>query len=115
MNDAADPIISRREALRRLAFLPVQFCSLSFNGAVLARSYTEILTQCAAGITACEELSAEEDLITSFTLLSTYLPTLCTIVRDNAIYRQPAALLATQCLFAQTILAMHLESYPQAL
>jgi len=115
MNHALDPIIPRREALRRLAFLPVQLCSLSSLSAVFSRSYEEILTQCAAGIAACEELSHEGDLTTSFALLATYLPTLIAIVQDHAVHRQPAALLTTQCLFAQTILAMHLESYPQAL
>ena len=115
MNHSPDPIITRREALRRLAFLPVQLCSLSSLDAVFLRSCEEILTQCAAGIAACEELSNEGDLTTSFALLATYLPTLIAIVRDNATHRQSAALLATQCLLAQTILATHLAGYPQAL
>lgn len=115
MKHSPDPKIARREALRRLAFLPVQFCSLSSLHAVFLRPHEEILTQCAAGIAACEELSNEGDLSTSFALLATYLPTLMALVRESAVHRQPAALLATQCLFTQTILATHLEGYPQAL
>jgi hypothetical protein len=115
MKHVSNPTLTRREALRRLAYLPVQLCSLSSLNAVFSRSREEILTQCAAGIAACEELSNEGELTTSFALLATYLPTLAAIARDNAAHRQSAALLATQCLFAQTVLAVHLESYPQAL
>lgn len=115
MKHSDDLFMTRREALRRLAFLPVQLCGLSAFRGVLSRTYEEILTQCAAGIAACEELSSEGDLSTSFSLLATYLPTLTTIVWENAVHRQSAAALATQCLLAQTILATHLEGYPQAL
>lgn len=115
MNHPSNPIVTRREALRRLAFLPVQFCGLSSLRAIVLRSHEEILTHCAAGIVACEELSNEGDLVTAFALLSTYLPTLTMLVQENATYRQPAARLTTQCLLAQTILATHLEGYQQAL
>lgn len=95
--------------------MPIQICGLSSFEVILFRSHEEILIQCAAGIAACEKLSNEGDLATPFTLLTTYLPTLSAIVRDNTAHRRSAALLTTQCLFTQTILAMHLEHHQQAL
>jgi tetratricopeptide (TPR) repeat protein len=95
--------------------LPVQICGLSSLEAAFAHPCEDILAQCAAGIAACEELSSSGDLMTASAFLATYQPALMAIVKDYPAHRQSAALLTTQCLLSQTILAVHLEHYAQAL
>ena len=51
-----DHDISRRDALRFLASLPIEACGLSALQPVLKYENTELLLQCAAGITACWHL-----------------------------------------------------------
>ncbi|MBV9707567.1 MAG: helix-turn-helix transcriptional regulator [Chloroflexi bacterium] len=110
-------IISRREALHRLALLPFATLRLSALGASFNRPIEEILTQCAAGIAACWQLSnsAEgSDLGFAFASVSGYLPTLKAIVKDSSRYRTTAASLVGQCALLQTMLGWHLQGLKEA-
>ena len=106
--------ISRREALRRLALLPIAISGSTMQTAVLKRPREEILMHCAAGITACEYLSNGDDLSFAFATVSSYLPTLVAMTKESTRYRQVAARLATQCLFLKTVLSTHVEGKQQA-
>ncbi|MBV9019658.1 MAG: helix-turn-helix transcriptional regulator [Ktedonobacteraceae bacterium] len=108
MNTGHDAVLTRREALRRLAMLPVLF---STRGS-LQRPAEDTLNQYAAGITACEHLSRGnyEDLSLAFSLLSTYLSVLKAIVRESHQYRKDAAGLVAQCYLLLHVLGLHVES-----
>ncbi|MBV9689911.1 MAG: helix-turn-helix transcriptional regulator [Ktedonobacteraceae bacterium] len=110
-------LISRREALHRLALLPFATLQLSALGASLSRPIEDILTQCAAGIAACWHLSKSaegSDLALAFRCVSGYLPTLKAIVKDSSQYRKAAATLAGQCALLQTMLGWHLQGLKEA-
>ncbi|MBV9689914.1 MAG: helix-turn-helix transcriptional regulator [Ktedonobacteraceae bacterium] len=110
-------LISRREALHRLALLPFATLHLNALGASLSRPIEEILTQCAAGVAACWHLSKSaegSDLALAFRCVSGYLPTLKAIVKDSSQYRRAAATLAGQCALLQTILGLHLQGLKEA-
>lgn len=115
LNHSTDDLMSRRDALRRLALLPVELYGLTSLGPLLNPPVEEFLTRCAAGITACEYMSNSANLSSAFSIVSTYLPTLTAIARTSSFYRQAAAHLITQCLFLKTILAMHLQGVQQAI
>jgi transcriptional regulator with XRE-family HTH domain len=110
-------LISRREALHRLALLPFATLQLNALGASLSRPIEEILTQCAAGIAACWHLSKSAegtDLDLAFRCVSGYLPTLKAIVKDSSQHRKAAATLAGQCALLQTMLGFHLQGIKEA-
>ena len=65
--------ISRRDALRRLASLPIKYCGLSLFMPVISRPIEEILLQCAAGITACWHLRKGKDLAFASDAIARYL------------------------------------------
>ena len=56
MHTSNDAQISRREALRRLATLPLLTLKLNPSQPVLHHAVEDILTQCAASIAACWEM-----------------------------------------------------------
>src|SRR6266571_3120297 len=94
-----DPV--RRNTLRRLACLPVQALGLSALGALAIPGQSgEILTHCAAGIVACSHLSRgqHEDLSLALSALTTYLPALIQVVKDDSSHRKEAARLTAQAL-----------------
>jgi tetratricopeptide (TPR) repeat protein len=112
--------ITRREALRRVVMLPLLTLKLDVSAlpAQLQRPPEEVIAQCAAGITACWELSKgsdENDLHLAFKGVSAYLPTLKTIVRDFAPYRKQAASLAGQCASLKCLLGWHLQGLKEAI
>ncbi|MGH2478527.1 MAG: hypothetical protein ACRDHW_02580 [Ktedonobacteraceae bacterium] len=85
MNTSNDAQISRREALRRLATLPLLTLKLNPSQPVQHRPVEDILTQCAASIAACWELSKgndEADLALAFKGVSAYVPTLKSLKKD---------------------------------
>src|SRR6266700_2943062 len=99
--------LSRRDTLRRLAWLPVQALGLSTLGTITIPSQLgDILTHCAAGIVACEHLSKglHEDITLAITALSAYLPALKRIVKDDSTNRKEAARLAAQALLLKATL-----------
>ncbi len=108
MNIGHEAALTRREALRRLAMLPVLF-SLNWS---TPRPLEETLSQCAAGITACEYLSKgnHEDMALAYSTLSAYLPVLKTIVKESSLYRQEAATLVAQSYSLKHVLGLHVES-----
>ena len=108
MNTGHDAALTRREALRRLATLPML---LSASGS-LQRPSEDTLNQYAAGITACQHLSGSnhQDMALAFFLLSAYAPVLKTIVKDSSLHRKQAASLLTQCYLLMDVLGFHVES-----
>jgi transcriptional regulator with XRE-family HTH domain len=115
-NTMNDEVLNRREALRRLASLPIDYCALSLFGPVLVRPVEEILAHCAAGITACWQLRKGKDLAFAFDTVSWYLPTLKEIVTTGTtLQRQGAADLLIQCLILQSELAMHVMTSNDAI
>ncbi len=110
--------ITRREALRRVATLPLLTLGLNVSAPVIRHPPEEILAQCAAGITACWELSKgddESDLALAFKGASAYLPTLKVIVANSAKCRKDAASLAGQCALLQCLLGWHLQGLKEAI
>ena len=107
MDTGHEAALTRREALRRLAMLPVLF---GISGG-MQRPLEETLRQCAAGITACEYLSKgnHEDIALAYSMLSAYLPTLKTIVKESSLYRKEAAALVTQSYIIKFLLGLHIE------
>ncbi len=81
MNILPDYPVTRRNALHFLALLPIEIFGLSSLKATLKSSPEEMLTHCAAGITACEYLSNGNDLSTAFLIVSAYLPTLVVLAK----------------------------------
>src|SRR5579859_1970091 len=99
--------VTRREALSRLAMLPILTLGLNATGAV-PRSvrHEDVLTQCSAGIAACGHLSkgAHDEMNLAFSALSSYLPVLKKMVKESSTHRQSAAqLLALGSLVKATI------------
>jgi transcriptional regulator with XRE-family HTH domain len=94
MNTDHDALVTRRDALRRLAAFPLVALQLNETQPALHRPPEEILTQCAASIVACWELSKgndDGDLSLAFKGASAYLPTLKAIVANSSRHRQEAA------------------------
>lgn len=103
---------ARRDALRRLALVPLQALGLGLLGPIASSWAPEdILTHCAAGITACEHLAkgVHEDMALASYALSAYLPTLKTIVKQSSVHRKQAAGLAAQALHTQATLSVHTQ------
>jgi tetratricopeptide (TPR) repeat protein len=102
-----DAVLTRRDALRRLAMFPVLLTS---GGA--QQPLERILNVCAASITACEQLSRgeHEDISLAFSMLNTYLPVLKTIVKESSAHRKEAAHLTAQAYMLRHVLGLHMES-----
>ncbi|MBV9228303.1 MAG: helix-turn-helix transcriptional regulator [Chloroflexi bacterium] len=104
-------LISRRDALRRLASLPIDYCYLSAFAAVLKRPIEEILTQCAAGITACWYLRKGKELAFTAQAVESYVPTLKAITESSQKEQCIAAAdLLAQCLILQSQLANQFDN-----
>lgn len=112
-----DDQMNRRDALRRLALLPVELCSLSALIPVVSRPNEEILTHCAAGVTACWHLRKGRDLAFADEAVSKYLPTLSALATSASVssQRTAAADLLVQSLLLKTVLAWHLATPSQAI
>jgi transcriptional regulator with XRE-family HTH domain len=105
----------RRKLLRHLALLPIQAFGLNMLGGA-SRSFApeDILTHCAAGITACEHLSRGIDLHLAYTAISAYVPTLKSLAR-NSLYRKEASELIAQAMLLLAALGLHLEGSKSAI
>jgi tetratricopeptide (TPR) repeat protein len=108
--------LSRREAVRFLAMVPVALYKLSAFGAAASHPVEDILIKCAAGITACEQLGKglAEDITIAFSSLSAYLPTLTAIVKESSAHRKEAARQVAQCLLLKATLSIHKEGPKRA-
>lgn len=107
--------ITRRDALIRLASLP--FIASLRPGASVQQP-EDVITQCAAGIAACWQLSKsshEEDLHRAFKAASAYIPPLKSIVETASQSRKDAAALVGQCSLLKTVLGWHLVGLKQAI
>jgi transcriptional regulator with XRE-family HTH domain/tetratricopeptide (TPR) repeat protein len=100
----------RRKLLRHLALLPIQAFGLSMLGGA-SRSFApeDLLTHCAAGITACEHLSKGTDLHLAYTAISAYIPTLKSIARNSPPHRKEASELTAQAMLLLATLVLHVE------
>lgn len=110
-----DDDITRREALRRLTWLPLL--------GVLAGNATpvgggDIMNQYAAGITACWELSKGDgyDITLAYEQINTYLAQLSGYLQaaNSTAQRKAALTLIAQCYHFKTIMGFHVESLPAA-
>ena len=109
--------ITRRDALRRIALLPLATFNFSALGMALPHPVEDILIQCSASIAACWELSKsgdEADLSLAFKIASSYIPTLKGLVKDSTSHRQAAASLVGQCSLLKTVLGWHLQGLKEA-
>jgi len=118
-NTDVDALVSRREALHRLAGIPVVMMGLTASHPVLRWPKPEIINQCAASVSACWELSRSKDgtdLTKAFKGVSAYLPTLEAIVKESsARYHKEAASLVGQCYLLKMLLGWHTEGHDKAL
>lgn len=112
MNTGHEAALTRREALRRLAMLPVLF---SIGGSI-QRPLEDTLQQFAAGITACDYLSKGnyEDMSLALSMLSSYLPILNTIVKEISSSRKEAATLLAQSYLIKHVLVLHVGNPSEA-
>lgn len=107
--------ITRRDALRRLALLPIEMSSLSLFSTTLKVPAEEILAQCAAGITACWYLRKGKELSFTANITSHYIPSL-KIIFQSSTHRKAAANLLAQCYILKSLLAKHVgDSDDQAI
>lgn len=108
MNNNEALTLTRRDALSRLAALPLITLGLTGMPSVAAqRNIGDTLNQCAVGIAASRELAKSldsDDLSLAYKAVSAYLPTLTKIMKDSSQHRKMAANLATQCARLQTAL-----------
>ncbi len=101
---------SHRDALRRLALLPIVMLGLSALGAVLTASAHDILVQCSAGIVACWQLRRGKDLAFASAVVRHYIPTLKALTQSApARERKAAADVLAQCLLLKSTLARHVD------
>lgn len=101
-----DDSLSRRDAFYRLALVPLKISGLSACTVIYKKSYEEVLTQCSAGITACWYLRRGKELYFADDVVSSYLPTLMSIVETSSTHeRKAAADLVSQCFLLKTALA----------
>jgi len=111
-NQLEDP--ERRIALRFLARMPIQLYGLTALGGVTNVAAEEMLPHCAAGLTACWQLSNGIDLPLAQATLAAYLPTLTTIAKQSNKHQQAAAGLVAQGYLLKSMLGWHLESLEKA-
>ena len=106
----------RRDALRRLALLPIQALGLGALATRFSWTPEDILTHCATGISACAYLVRDqhEDMTLASWALSAYLPVLKTIVQESSLHRKEAARLTGQTFLMKATLTVHREGPKQA-
>lgn len=110
LNQDTEHLVNRRDALRRLALLPIELCGLSALGPVLSRPAEDILTHCAAGVTACWYLRKGKELSLAASIVAAYIPTLKVLAASSsAAHRQAAADLLAQCFLLKSTLSRHLD------
>lgn len=102
---------TRRDALRRLALLPIEMSGLSIVNVVLKAPEPEVLAGCAAGLSACWALRKGRDLAFISQIVSKYIPTLRLIAGQSSAYRHAAADLLAQCYLMKGLLAWHVEGH----
>jgi transcriptional regulator with XRE-family HTH domain len=94
INDADHPL-TRRDALRRLALLPVEMYGLTTLVGTLRQPAEEFLPLCAASITACWYLMSGSDFTLVEHVLPHYLPRLEALAKQPSRMQKEAARLAS--------------------
>jgi tetratricopeptide (TPR) repeat protein len=104
--------LGRRDALRQLVLVAIQALGVAALGTRLSWAPEDILTHCAAGITACKYLAKgqREDMALAFSAISTYLPELEAIAKDSSVHRGEATRLVAQCYLLKHVLGLHIEN-----
>jgi len=98
--------LSRRQAIIAIAAFPLVLLS-SIQGSASAFMVEELLSRCAAGITACWHLLKGSELSVVDHTISSYLPALVHLVQQPSRYQKTAARLVTQGYRLKGIVALH--------
>lgn len=104
-----DPM-TRREALRRLATLPIVSLHLNAFTPTFTHAPETVITQCSAGVVACWHLRKGKELTLASSAVSTYIPTLKGIVESTSQYRKAAADLLVQCYLLKAALSYNVTT-----
>lgn len=113
---SSDDAMSRRDALRVLAAMPIEALGLSALTPAPTYSSDEVLLQCAAGITACWHLRKGKDLTFIADIVAKYVPTLQEIASlGTSSQRKDAAELLVQCLLLRSTLSFVLAGSQYAI
>jgi transcriptional regulator with XRE-family HTH domain len=112
-----DDPITRRDALKRLARLPIGYCGLTLIAPNLTRPTEEILATCASGIIACWHMrKGGHDLVFADSAVAKYIPTLKALVsQEIPAQRKEAASLLVQCFLLRSAFAWSLSTMNEAL
>lgn len=102
--------ITRRNALRRLALLPIEMSGLSLVSLTLKAPEQEILAQCSAGLAACWSLRKGRELAFVSHVVSRYIPSL-KLIAQSSLHRKVATDLLAQCYLLKGLLAWHVEGH----
>jgi transcriptional regulator with XRE-family HTH domain len=96
--------LSRREALKFVAVMPVEVCGLSVLKPVFKESPDEILLLCGAGLTACWGLRKTQDITFAAQTAAKYIPTLkeITVIGSRQQRKEAAELLFQSFLLLAT-------------
>lgn len=110
-----DGQMSRREALRIIAKLPIQIYGLAAlgTGALSAVAAEDFLPMCAAGLVAARNLLSTEDMSMIAGVVRMYLPTLESLAQRSSLHQKQAAHLASQSYLLATIVADHYHKLDQ--
>lgn len=114
-NQNAEHLLTRREALRLLALLPVGMSGLPSSDILLKRPVEETLAQYTASITACWYLTNGNDFSIVRYVLPQLLPTLESLVQQPSKYKKEVAYLASQGHQLAYIITSHQEDFKTAL
>jgi transcriptional regulator with XRE-family HTH domain/tetratricopeptide (TPR) repeat protein len=112
-NTMQETPMNRRNALRRLASVPIELWGLTLAVPIILKPFPfdDILHQCAAGITALWYLHRGKDLAFVDSAVSRYIPTLEEMVKTSSgIQRQESASILAQCLLLKGQSVRHLQA-----
>ncbi len=104
-----DPM-SRREALRRLATLPLLTLHLNALTPTETALPEAVLAHCSAGVVACWYLRKGKELSFADSTVSAYIPTLKAIVASSSHYRKEAADVLVQCYLLKAVLSWNVTT-----
>ena len=102
--------LTRREALRRLATLPMIALHLNANTPTETAHPEMVLAHCSAGVVACWYLRKGKEISFADSVVSTYIPTLKAIVSSSSQHRKAAADVLVQCYLLKVALSWHVTT-----
>lgn len=104
---------TRRDALHRLALLPIEMSGLSLLRALKTPPERDQLAQIAAGVTACWHLRKSAEFASAADTVAKYIPVLKRIFQGST-YRKAATELLAQCYLLKGLLAWHVQTQNEA-